>query len=241
MNSKDKSIIKDFFKKHGSFLLKVNNGTAEEETYCMRGKTDSNLIYLYKDWFDLGGKVFPFSESDNVTVKDNLLQFRSIDYHGNDRINVSVSITGYKPVCDINGRIFDIFETRYLERIISEADFLVDTKYSGVKDGIIYCVLDLYRLGMVQPKKSLSITQSRLYEYFYQYKTDKLHLYDYKDTVTLYRACKEDDPADNWFGLWSVTKQEPLNRVEFDFRLSDEQIYQDLLSRLKSEIIDNPL
>lgn len=240
MNSKDKSIIKTFFKKYGSFLLRVNNGTAEKEKFCMRGKTDSDLIYLYKDWFDLGGTVFPFSETDNVSVTDNLLQFRSIDYHGNDKVNVSVSITGYEPICDINERTFDIFDTRYLERIIKEADFLVDTKYSGVKDGIIYCVLDLYRLGMVQSKKSLSMTISRLYDYFYDYKSSKLHLYDYKDTVTLYRACKEDDPADNWFGLWSVTKQEPLNRVEFDFRYTDEQIYQDLISRLKTEIA-NPL
>lgn len=240
MNSKDKSIIKTFFKKYGSFLLKVNNGTAEKEKFCMRGKTDSDLIYLYKDWFDLGGTVFPFSETDNVSVTDNLLQFRSIDYHGNDKINVSVSITGYEPICDINGRTFDIFETRYLERIIKEADFLVDTKYSGVKDGIIYCVLDLYRLGMVQSKKSLSMTISRLYDYFYDYKSSKLHLYDYKDTVTLYHACKDNNPAENWFGLWSVTKQEPLNRVEFDFRYTDEQIYQDLISRLKTEIV-NPL
>lgn len=240
MNSKDKSIIKTFFKKYGSFLLKVNNGTAEKEKFCMRGKTDSDLIYLYKDWFDLGGTVFPFSETDNVSVTDNLLQFRSIDYHGNDKINVSVTLTGYDPICDLNDREFDIFDTRYLERIIRENDFLVDTEYSGIKDGIIYCVLDLYRLGMVQSKKSLSMTISRLYDYFYDYKSSKLHLYDYKDTVTLYHACKDNNPAENWFGLWSVTKQEPLNRVEFDFRYTDEQIYQDLISRLKTEIA-NPL
>lgn len=240
MNSKDKSIIKTFFKEYGSFLLKVNDGTAEKEKFCMRGKTDSDLIYLYKDWFDLGGTVFPFAESENVTVKNNVLQFRSIDYHGNDKINVSVTLTGYDPICDLNDREFDIFDTRYLERIIRENDFLVDTEYSGIKDGIIYCVLDLFRLGQVKPKKSLSVTISRLYEYFYDYKSSKLHLYDYKDTVTLYHACKDNNPAENWFGLWSVTKQEPLNRVEFDFRYTDEQIYQDLISRLKTEIA-NPL
>lgn len=238
MNSKDKSIIKYFFKEYGSFLLKVTDGTTEKEKYCMRGRIDSNLIYFYKDWFDLGGTVFPFNESENVTVKDNVLQFRSIDYHGNDKINVSVTLTGYDPICDLNDREFDIFDTRYLERIIRENDFLVDTEYSGIKDGIIYCVLDLFRLGQVKPNRSLYT--SRQYEYFYDYKANKLHLYDYKDTITLYHACKENNPAENWFGLWSVTKQEPLNRVEFDFRYTDEQIYQDLISKLKTEIA-NPL
>lgn len=96
----------------------------------------------------------------------------------------------------------------------------------------------MFRLGQVKPNRSLYT--SRQYEYFYDYKANKLHLYDYKDTVTLYHACKDDDPAENWFGLWSVTKQEPLNRVAFDFRYTDEQIYQDLISRLKTEIA-NPL
>lgn len=213
----DKSVeqIKGFMNAHGSFLLNQNG----EETYCMRGWFNGNRICLMQDWFDVLNTSLNLAHILDATVSDNKLDFLYITYKGEERSEIPVTITGYNPVCEINDKVFPFNNIYYFESIIRTDDKLVDKNFSGTKDGIIYCVLDLFRLGR------LDFSHKRTGDFGYfdrDLKAGKLHTPQFKDTLTIYNACEKGKPENNWYGLWSITKQIPLNRIEFTEKISEK-------------------
>ena len=215
--SKDKTVerIKGFMDEHSSFLLDQDG----EETYCMRGWLTGDKICLMRDWFDVLHRSLYFAHILNATVSDNKLDFLYVTCEGESRKETPVTITGYDPVCEINDKVFPFKNIYYFEPIIRNADWLVDEEMSGVKDGIIYCVLDLFRLGRLDFDNGNS-TDFRYLDR--DLKAGRLHTPQFNDTLTIYRACRENGLGDSWYGLWSVTKQIPLNRLDFEEKFSEK-------------------
>ena len=207
--------IKGFMNTHGSFLFNQNG----EETYFMRGWLDGNRICLMQDWFDVLNTSLYLAHILDVTVSDNKLDFLYVTYEGKRRSETPITITGYNPVCEINDKIFPFKNIYYFEQIIRTDDNLVDEKFSGTKDGVIYCVLDLFRIGR------LDFSNKGKGDFVYfdrELKAGKLHTPQFKDTLTVYKACVKGKPESTWYGLWSVTKQIPLNRIEFTEKISEK-------------------
>lgn len=215
--SKDKTVerIKGFMEEHGSFLLNQDG----EETYCMRGWLTGDSICLMRDWFDVLHRSLYFAHILNATVSDDKLDFLYVTYEGESRKEAPVTITGYNPVCNINDKIFPFENIYYFEPIVNANDKLVDMRFSGTKDGVIYCVLDLFRMGR------LDFFHKSVGDFGYfdkDLKAEKLHTPQFNDTLTVYKACEKGKPEITWYGLWSVTKQIPLNRIEFTEKISEK-------------------
>lgn len=201
-------IIKDFTNKYGSFLY---NGV-----FYLRGWIDGSSLNLMRDWFNVPNRKLYFAHIANPSVSENKLTFEYTTYEGKKRNAKTVTIVGYDPACTINDKIFSFKNIPYFEVIIKSADWLVDEELSGAKDGVIYCVLDLFKLGRLNFNEQLRFKGEGLFSYFErELKSGKLHIPQYDDTLTVYRACKESNPEIYWYGLWSMTKQEPLNRIDF--------------------------
>jgi len=216
--------IIDFVNKHDSF---VSDGI-----YYLRGQLKGDRLCLIRDWFDIFGRVFYLIDISNATVSDDKLNFNYVTYKGKDKVISSIEITGYDAACEINNKMFSFKNIPYLETIIKYAEWIVDEEFSGKKDGVIYCVLDLFRLGKLDFNESVE-NKSELFGYFDKtVKARMLHTDQFDDTLTVYRACKENNPKNAWYGLWSVTKQIPLNRIEFSQKIS-EKISKKVLTNVR--------
>lgn len=208
-------IIKDFTNKYGSFLY--------NDVFYLRGWAEGNSLCLMRDWFNVINRKFYFAHIINPNVSDNKLTFEYVTYKGKKRYVTTITILGYEPACEISNKTFSFKNIPYFEAIIRNVDWLVDKELSGVKDGVIYCVLDLFKLGKLDFNEQLAFKDEGLFTYFErEIKAGKLHIPQYDDTLTVYQACKEGCSDSNWYGLWSMTKQEPLNRLEFEENFSEK-------------------
>lgn len=219
--------IRDFTSSYGSFLCNQYG----EDIYYMRGWTDENGICLQQDWFNVLCKKLFFAKIGEIKITNNKMTFDYIIYEGKRRNVSEVTITGYDPVCDINNKKFPFKNIYCFETIIRNADWLVDEDLSGVKDGTIYCVLDLFRLGSLDYNE---VKGTELIGFFERdFKAGKLHIPQFDDTLTIYRACNENDSKNNWYGLWSMTKQSPLNRLEFEDEKFSENFSKKVLTNVR--------
>lgn len=209
--------IREFLNNHQSFVL--------NDTYYMRGWTDEKNFSLMRDWFDVFHTNFNLSDISNAAVSDDTLTFDYVMYEGAEKKETSVSVKGYDAICEINDKVFSFKDIYRFEDYIWNSIDLVDEEYSGTMDGNIYCVLDLFRLGRLDFDETVRLKQPELFGYFTkELKAGKLHTNDFDDTLTIYHACKDDDPFDNWYGLWSVTRQIPLTRIEFSEKNSKKYL-----------------
>ena len=208
--------IERFMKEYGSFTI---NGI-----YYIRGWFDieHRKLHFMKDWFNVCHKIIDIMEITDVSVSGNELRF-NLPVYEEERTVVPVTIAGYKAICDINDKIFSLVNAVNFEPIIQHDDSLVDEEYSGKKDGVIYCVLDLFRLGRIDFNDAVRNNKTEMLGEFSRKLARKLHINKYaNDTLTIYHACKENSPSEQWYGLWSITKQEPLNRIDFSEKISEK-------------------
>lgn len=209
-------IIERFMKEYGSFTI--------DSIYYIRGWFDieHRKLHFMKDWFNVCHKIIDIMEITDVSVSGNELKFNLPVYEA-ERTAVPITIAGYKAICDINDKIFSLVNTVNFEPIIQHDDSLVDEEYSGKKDGVIYCVLDLFRLGRIDFNDAAWNNKTEMLGEFSRKLARKLHINKYaNDTLTIYHACKENSPSEQWYGLWSITKQEPLNRIDFSEKISEK-------------------
>lgn len=215
--------IERFMREYGSFTI--------DGAYYMRGWTDieRRKLHFMKDWFDVCHKIIDCTEITDVVASENELSF-NLPVYGEERTVLPVTIAGYKAICDINDKIFSLVNAVNFESIIQNDDTLVDEEYSGKKDGIVYCVLDLFRLGRIDFDETVRNNRTEILGEFSRKLARTLHINKYAgDTLTIYHACKEGKSSEHWYGLWSMTKQEPLNRVEFSEKIS-EKFFKKLLT-----------
>lgn len=208
--------IERFMKEYGSFTI--------DGIYYIRGWFDieHRKLHFMKDWFNVCHKIIDIMEITDVSVSGNELRFNLPVYEA-ERTVVPVTIAGYKAICDINDKIFSLVNAVNFEPIIQHDDSLVDEEYSGKKDGVIYCVLDLFRLGRIDFNDAVWNNKTETLGEFSRKLARKLHINKYaNDTLTIYHACKENSPSEQWYGLWSITKQEPLNRIDFSEKISEK-------------------
>lgn len=208
--------IEEFMRENGSFTM--------DGVYYMRGWLDieTRKIHLMKDWFDVCHKIIDTTEVTDVIISKNELRF-NLPVYDTERTIVPVIIAGYKAICDINNKIFPLVNAVNFESIIQYNDTLVDNEYSGKKDGVIYCVLDLFRLGRINFNEIVKNNRTEMLGEFNRKLARMLHINKHSDdTLTIYHACNENKPTERWYGLWSMTKQEPLNRIEFSEKFSEK-------------------
>ena len=206
--------IRKFFEDYKSFTV--------DDVYYMRGWLTDNKICLMRDWFNVLPTAYYFIKISDVKVSDNKLTLTYKNYEGKREVVTEVEITGYNAICEINDKQFPFCNVYYLESIVKYADWLVDKKFSGKMKGNIYCVLDLFRLGRLDFNENVE-GRAECFGYFEKtIKAGVLHTIQFNDTLTLYRACKERDPQIMWYGLWSVSKQIPLNKIEFSEKISEK-------------------
>lgn len=218
--------IERFMKEYGSFTI--------DGIYYIRGWLDieRKKLHFMKDWFNVCHKIIDIMEITNVSISGNELRF-SLPVYEAERTVVPVIIAGYKAICDINDKIFPLVNAVNFEPIIQYEDSLVDEEYSGKKDGVIYCVLDLFRLGRIDFNDAVRNNKIEMLGEFSRKLARKLHINKYaNDTLTIYHACKENSPSEQWYGLWSITKQEPLNRIDFSEKIS-EKISKKVLTKVR--------
>lgn len=215
--------IERFMREYGSFTI--------DGAYYMRGWADieRRKLHFMKDWFDVCHKIIDCTEIIDVVASENGLSF-NLPVYGEERTVLPVTIAGYKAICDINDKIFSLVNAVNFESIIQNDDTLVDEEYSGKKDGVVYCVLDLFRLGRIDFDETVRNNRTEMLGEFSRKLARTLHINKYAgDTLTIYHACKEGKSSEHWYGLWSMTKQEPLNRVEFSEKIS-EKFFKKLLT-----------
>ena len=205
--------LRDFMNEYKSFVM--------NDVYYMRGWIDEKNLCLMRDWFDVLYTTIHLADISNATVSSNELTLNYIVYEDNNKKEMSISIIGYDAICEINDKIFPFKNIYRFEDYIWDSLKLVDEEYSGKMNGNIYCVLDLFRLGRLNFNEITRLKKPELFGYFSkELKAGKLHTNNFNDTLTIYHACEDADPYNNWYGLWSVTKQIPLTRIEFSEKIS---------------------
>lgn len=205
--------LREFMSEHKSYVM--------DGVYYMRGWINGKNMCLMRDWFDVLYKNICLSDVSNVSVSDNELSFNLTVYENNNKKEMAMTITGYDAICEINDKMFPFKNIYRFEDYIWDSLDLVDEEYSGKMSGNIYCVLDLFRLGRLDFNEITRLKKPELFGYFTkELKAGKLHTNNFNDTLTIYHACEEADPYNNWYGLWSVTKQIPLTRIEFSEKIS---------------------